>query len=52
MKLQLRFDAFNVFNHPRFDVPHTDPGCSNFGRVTAAQMNNARLIELGARLTF
>ncbi len=52
MKLQLRLDAFNVCNHPRFDVPNTDPGSSNFGRVTAAQMNNARLIELGARLTF
>ncbi|PYU56460.1 MAG: hypothetical protein DMG55_23910 [Acidobacteria bacterium] len=52
MNLQLRFDAFNVFNHPRFDAPNTNPGSSNFGRVTAAQVNNARLIELGSRLTF
>ena len=52
MNLQLRFDAFNVFNHPRFDAPNTNPGSSNFGRVTAAQVNNARLIELGGRLTF
>ena len=52
MNLQLRFDAFNVFNHPRFDAPNTNPGSPNFGRVTAAQVNNARLIELGARLTF
>ena len=52
MNLQLRFDAFNVFNHPRFDAPNTNPGSANFGRVTAAQVNNARLIELGARLTF
>jgi carboxypeptidase family protein len=52
MNLQLRFDAFNVFNHPRFDSPNTNPGSPSFGRVTAAQVNNARLIELGARLTF
>ena len=25
MKLQLRFDVFNAFNHPRFAAPDTDP---------------------------
>ncbi len=52
MKLQLRMDAFNVFNHPRFDVPDTNPGSATFGVVAASQVNQPRAIELAARLTF
>jgi hypothetical protein len=52
VRLQLRFDVFNAFNHPRFGGPDTNPGDSTFGRVTPSQQNQARSIELGARLTF
>jgi hypothetical protein len=52
MKLQLRFDVFNAFNHPRFGGPQTDPTNSAFGRVTPSQQNQARSVELGARMTF
>jgi hypothetical protein len=52
MKMQLRFDAFNALNHPRFPGPDTNPGNSTFGRVQKSQQNQARAIELGARLTF
>ena len=52
VKLELRFDAFNAFNHPRFGAPDTNPGDSTFGRVTLSQQNQARSIELGARLSF
>ncbi len=52
VKLQLRFDAFNAFNHPRFAAPDTNPGDSTFGRVSPAQQNQARSIELGGRLSF
>jgi hypothetical protein len=52
MKLQLRFNVFNAFNHVRFGAPNTDPTSSNFGRVTLSQQNQARAVELGARLTF
>jgi hypothetical protein len=52
MKVQLRFDAFNAFNHPRFPGPDTNPGNSTFGRVSKSEQNQARAVELGARLTF
>ena len=52
MKLQLRFDAFNAFNHPRLAAPDTTPTDSTFGRVTPSQQNQARSVELGARMTF
>jgi hypothetical protein len=51
-KLQLRFNAFNAFNHVRFPAPDTNPGSSTFGRVTKSQQNQARAVELGARLSF
>jgi hypothetical protein len=52
LKLQLRFNVFNAFNHVRFGAPNADPTSSNFGRVTLSEQNQARAVELGARLTF
>ena len=52
VRLQLRFDVFNAFNHPRFGAPDTNPSDSTFGRVTPSQQNQARNVELGARLSF
>jgi hypothetical protein len=52
VKFQFRFDVFNAFNHPRFGGPDTNPGDSTFGRVTPSQQNQARSVELGAKLTF
>jgi hypothetical protein len=51
-KLQLRFNVFSTFNHPRFAAPDTNPNNSTFGRVTPSQQNQARAVELGARLSF
>jgi len=51
-RLQLRFDVFNLFNHPRFGAPDTNPGSATFGRVTGSQQNQARTVELGAKLSF
>ena len=31
LRLQLRFDVFNAFNHPRMGAPDTNPGDSTFG---------------------
>lgn len=52
IRLQLRFDAFNAFNRPRFGAPTTDPTSSSFGRVQGSQQNQARSIELAGKLYF
>ena len=45
-------DAFNVFNHARFDGPNTDPGSSSFGIVSPSQVNQPRVGQLALKLSF
>ena len=51
-KLSVRFSSFNLFNHPRFPGPNTNPSDAGFGTVNRSQNNPARTVEMGARLTF
>ena len=49
--LQLRVDAFSVFNHPTFGNPNGDiSNSAAVGRITTAGGN--RTIQLGAKLSF
>lgn len=61
--LELRFEAFNAFNHTQFTTLNTnlnnivrfasgaiDPARTAFGKFTAAR--EARVIQLGARISF
>jgi len=60
--LELRFEAFNAFNHAQFTTVDTnlshivrvngviDPNKSSFGKFTATR--EARIIQLGARIRF
>jgi carboxypeptidase family protein/TonB-dependent receptor-like protein len=51
--LQLRLEAFNVFNHAQFFGPQTVDGSissATFGQVVSA--NQPRLVQLGAKLFF
>jgi hypothetical protein len=58
VKLQLRVECFNIFNHPQFENPGntiTDP--STFGLITGSVSQpdgttSARQIQVGAKLTF
>jgi len=52
LRLQIRLTAFNAFNHPRFGAPNTDPANANFGLITAAQVNQARTLEMAGKFYF
>ena len=51
-RLQVRADAFNAFNHPRFAAPDANPSDSNFGRVSPSQQNQPRGMEFGIRISY
>jgi hypothetical protein len=48
---QLRFEAFNIFNHTQFGAPNMTWGTPTFGLITSTQVD-ARRLQLGLRLTF
>ena len=48
--LQLRAEAFNVFNEVNYGNPNTSFGSATFGRITTAR--DPRIIQLGAKLNF
>jgi hypothetical protein len=48
--LQFRWDVFNVFNHPNFDLPGRIFGASNFGVITSAQ--DARELQFALKFMF
>jgi carboxypeptidase family protein len=50
-QLELRAEAFNVFNHPTLDVPDGRLGDPNFGKVTGTA-STERQVQLGAKFTF
>jgi hypothetical protein len=57
MSLQLRVDAFDVFNHPNFGPPGNIVGTPGFGRITRTRLptgeaGSSRQIQLAARLSF
>ena len=51
LKAQFRAEALNATNTPYFGNPNATYTSPTFGKITS-QINNARLIQLGARFTF
>jgi hypothetical protein len=51
VKAQFRAEALNATNTPYFGNPNASYTSPTFGKITS-QINNARLIQLGARFTF
>jgi hypothetical protein len=58
MRLRFRWEAFNVFNHPNFDIPLSTPsgGATNIDRSTQGQLETTlgseRVMQFGLRLEF
>jgi hypothetical protein len=52
-QLQIRFDAFNAFNHTDFSTPNKYLDEGNFGTITGTNAStNPRQLQLAARYTF
>jgi Carboxypeptidase regulatory-like domain/TonB dependent receptor len=50
-RLQVRLEAFNVFNRVQFAAPDTNVGDPTFGQITA-QANQPRQVQAGLKLYF
>jgi hypothetical protein len=50
VNFQLRFEFFNVFNHPNLTNVITDQSNANFGKATGQA--TPRFIQIGGNLTF
>jgi hypothetical protein len=50
LELQLRAEAFNLFNHPNFNLPDNFLGSPTFGRISSAR--DPRHLQFGVKLLF
>ena len=50
LRLQLRAEAFNLFNHANFDLPDAFFGSPTFGRILSAQ--SPRRVQFGVKAIF
>ena len=50
VNLQLRAEAFNLFNRPNFNLPDNFLGSPTFGQITSAR--DPRHLQFGVKLLF
>ena len=50
VKFQFRAEAYNVFNHPNFNIPNRTAFTANFGSISSAQ--DSRQLQFAFKLLF
>ena len=51
MRFELRAEAFNIFNHPQFNLPNPNIGNAQAGQITST-VGNPRQLQMGLRFQF
>ena len=49
--MELRGEAFNIFNHPIFSSPNATVGSAGFGRISST-ITAPRILQIAAKITF
>jgi len=50
VKLQFRAEAYNLINHPNFNIPSRTAFTANFGSISSAQ--DSRQFQFALKLVF
>lgn len=52
VRMQYRFEAYNLINRNQFALPNMSPTSTSFGVITASQLNKPRSFQQGLRVIF